>query len=75
MATKKKYPVEIQSFDSICNEGYLYVDKTALVYKMITADKWHFLCRSHRFEKPLHILTLTSQFEGLSHYHGRACFL
>ena len=32
----KKYPVGIQSFESIRKDGYIYVDKTAYIYKMIT---------------------------------------
>ena len=35
----RKYPVGIQSFESIRTEGYIYVDKTTLVYKMITEGK------------------------------------
>ena len=31
-----KYPIGIQSFDQIINDGYVYVDKTALVYRMVT---------------------------------------
>ncbi|WP_288146566.1 AAA family ATPase, partial [Xylanibacter caecicola] len=29
-----KYPIGIQSFESLRNDGYVYVDKTALVYKL-----------------------------------------
>ncbi len=35
----RKYPVGIQSFETIRQDGYVYVDKTALVYKMITEGK------------------------------------
>ena len=35
----RKYPVGIQSFETIRTDGYVYVDKTALVYKMITEGK------------------------------------
>jgi hypothetical protein len=34
MAAKRKYPVGIQSFESIRLDGYIYVDKTPLIYKM-----------------------------------------
>lgn len=30
MAMKRKYPVGIQSFESIRKDGYLYLDKTPL---------------------------------------------
>jgi len=36
MAAKRKYPVGIQSFESIRQDGYVYVDKTPLIYKMPT---------------------------------------
>ena len=64
MATKRKYPVGVQSFESIRKEGYLYVDKTALVYKLITEGKPYFLCRPRRFGKSLLISTLAAVFEG-----------
>ena len=31
-----KYPIGIQDFESIINGGYVYVDKTALVYRLVT---------------------------------------
>ena len=51
MATKRKYPVGIQSFEKIRKEGYLYVDKTELIYKMITEGCPYFLNRPRRFGK------------------------
>ena len=53
IATKRKYPVGIQSFESIRQDGYIYVDKTLLVYKMITEGKPYFLSRPRRFGKSL----------------------
>ena len=38
MAMKRKYPVGIQSFESLRMGGYVYVDKTPLIYKMITEE-------------------------------------
>ena len=64
MATKRKYPVGIQSFESIRKDGYLYVDKTALIYKMITEGKPYFLSRPRRFGKSLLVSTLAAVFEG-----------
>ncbi len=46
-----KYPIGIQSFPQIITDGYTYVDKTALVYDMVTAGKIYFLCRPRRFGK------------------------
>ena len=64
MAMKRKYPVGIQSFETIRKDGYLYIDKTALVYKMITEGKPYFLSRPRRFGKSLLISTLQAVFEG-----------
>ena len=64
MAAKRKYPVGIQSFEKLRKEGYLYVDKTQLVYKMITEGVPYFLSRPRRFGKSLLISTLAAVFEG-----------
>ena len=61
---KRKYPVGVQSFEKIRKEGYLYVDKTALVYKLITEGCPYFLSRPRRFGKSLLISTLQAVFEG-----------
>jgi hypothetical protein len=60
----RKYPVGIQSFEKIRSEGYVYVDKTALVYKMITEGCPYFLSRPRRFGKSLLVSTLAAVFEG-----------
>ncbi|MBQ8064566.1 MAG: ATP-binding protein [Prevotella sp.] len=64
MATKRKYPVGVQSFESIRKDGYVYVDKTPLIYKMITEGKPYFLSRPRRFGKSLLVSTLAAVFEG-----------
>ena len=64
MAAKRKYPVGIQSFESIRQDGYIYVDKTPLVYKMITEGKPYFLSRPRRFGKSLLVSVLQAVFEG-----------
>ena len=64
MAKKRKYPVGIQSFEKIRREGYVYVDKTALIYKMITEGCPYFLSRPRRFGKSLLVSTLAAVFEG-----------
>ena len=64
LSTKRKYPVGIQSFESIRMDGYVYVDKTPLIYKMITEGKPYFLSRPRRFGKSLLVSTLAAVFEG-----------
>ncbi len=58
-----KYPIGIQTFSEIREEGYVYVDKTEYVYNM-TRSKTVFLCRPRRFGKSLLVSTLKSYFEG-----------
>ncbi len=60
----RKYPVGIQSFEKIRSDGYTYVDKTKLVYKMISEGCPYFLSRPRRFGKSLLVNTLAAVFEG-----------
>ena len=64
MAMKRKYPVGIQSFEKLRVDGYLYIDKTPLIYKMITEGCPYFLSRPRRFGKSLLVSTLAAVFEG-----------
>ena len=64
MVTNRKYPVGIQNFEKIRRENYVYVDKTALLYKMVSTGKYYFLNRPRRFGKSLLVNTLLSYFEG-----------
>jgi hypothetical protein len=59
-----KYPIGIQTFANIINEGYLYLDKTALVYKLANDSKYYFLSRPRRFGKSLLVTTLEAYFQG-----------
>ena len=59
-----KYPIGIQSFSQIIEDGYVYVDKTDLVYKLATEGKIYFLSRPRRFGKSLLVSTLKAYFEG-----------
>ena len=58
----RKYPIGIQSFENLRREGYLYVDKTALIYRLITTGKPYFLSRPRRFGKSLLLSTLKAYF-------------
>ncbi|MCQ2096977.1 MAG: ATP-binding protein [Fibrobacter sp.] len=60
----KNFPIGIQDFASIRNEGFFYVDKTDLVYKLTHTSKYYFLSRPRRFGKSLLISTLQYYFEG-----------
>ncbi|MCR4958187.1 MAG: AAA family ATPase, partial [Prevotella sp.] len=61
---KRKYPVGIQSFEKLRKDGYLYIDKTALIYKLMTEGGSYFLSRPRRFGKSLLVSTLAAVFEG-----------
>lgn len=60
----RKLPVGIQDFTKLREEGFLYVDKTALVYKMAVAGNPIFLSRPRRFGKSLLLSTLEAYFLG-----------
>ena len=59
-----KYPIGIQTFEQIIEGGYVYVDKTDLVYSLVTEGKVYFLGRPRRFGKSLLVSTLKNYFLG-----------
>ena len=59
-----KYPIGIQSFDQLIEDGYVYVDKTDLVYRLVKEGKIYFLSRPRRFGKSLLVSTLKNYFLG-----------
>jgi hypothetical protein len=42
---QKRLPIGIQTFSDIREGNFLYVDKTALVYKLVSENKYVFLSR------------------------------
>ena len=62
---KRILPVGIQSFVEIRRNGYLYVDKTDMVWQLVSEDrKFSYLSRPRRFGKSLLVDTLQCYFEG-----------
>ncbi|MBU3854234.1 MAG: AAA family ATPase, partial [Candidatus Paraprevotella stercoravium] len=59
-----KYPIGIQSFDQLIEDGYMYVDKTDLIYKLTHEGKIYFLSRPRRFGKSLLVSTLENYYLG-----------
>ena len=59
-----KYPIGIQSFDQIIEDGYVYVDKTEMIYSLVKEGKIYFLSRPRRFGKSLLLSTLKNYFLG-----------
>ena len=62
-----KFPIGIQSFESLRSEAYVYVDKTALVKKLVSEGKSYFLGRPRRFGKSLLMSTIEAYFKGKRH--------
>ena len=58
-----RYPISIQTFETIINGNYVYVDKTDLVYRL-AQEHVCFLSRPRRFGKSLLISTLDAYFSG-----------
>ena len=60
----RKLPIGIQTFEGIRKDNYLYVDKTALIWRMANLGKPYFLSRPRRFGKSLLISTFDAYFQG-----------
>ncbi len=48
---QKKYPIGIQNFEKLRRDGYYYVDKTEILYRLVTDGQYYFLSRPRRFGK------------------------
>ena len=59
-----KFPIGVQSFEQMRNDGYVYVDKTDLVYRLAKGGKIYFLSRPRRFGKSLLVSTIENYFLG-----------
>ena len=59
-----KYPIGIQNFESLVQDGYAYVDKTEAVYNLVSRGRYYFLSRPRRFGKSLLLSTMRAYFEG-----------
>ena len=68
METMRRYPVGIQTFSRLRQDGYLYIDKTDLVWRMTKVSPYVFLSRPRRFGKSLLTTTLDSYFKGEKQY-------
>lgn len=60
----RRYPIGIQNFEDLRNNGYVYVDKTELIYRLTNTNKVYFLSRPRRFGKSLLVSTLEAYFSG-----------
>ena len=60
----RKYPVGIQTFERLIKDGFIYVDKTDLVWELAHYATYIFMSRPRRFGKSLLTSTLKSYFKG-----------
>lgn len=64
MAENKVYPIGVQSFTKIIEDGLIYVDKTEYVRRLVKNGTYYFLSRPRRFGKSLLVSTLEAYFQG-----------
>ena len=64
MDAVQKLPIGIQEFEKLRNDGYLYIDKTRYLHKLVNEGSYYFLSRPRRFGKSLLLSTLKAYFEG-----------
>lgn len=60
----RKLPTGIQNFEDLRTGGYIYIDKTMYIHRLITQGKPYFLSRPRRFGKSLLLSTMKAYFEG-----------
>ena len=60
----KKLPIGIQSFEVMRTRGFVYVDKTETIHRLVTEGMYYFMARPRRFGKSLLVSTLRCLFEG-----------
>ena len=62
---ERRLPVGIQSFEEIRKGGYLYVDKTDIIWNLVNrGKKYNYLSRPRRFGKSVLVDTLEAYFLG-----------
>ena len=64
ISDRRKLPIGIQTFRKIREENCYYVDKTALIQRLMDEGTHYFLSRPRRFGKSLFLDTLKELFEG-----------
>ena len=64
MDFSRKLPIGMQSFKDLREKNFLYVDKSAYIFRLVNANKVYFLSRPRRFGKSLFLSTLEAYFLG-----------
>ena len=61
---ERKLPIGVQDFGSLRRDGFIYVDKTEYIYKLVHTGNQYFLSRPRCFGKSLLLSTLRAYWEG-----------
>ena len=73
MQNTRNLPIGIQDFEKLRKNDFVYVDKTAFVYKLVQSKCPYFLSRPRRFGKSLLLTTMEAYFLGKKKlFHGLA---
>jgi hypothetical protein len=64
MEALKNMPIGVQNFEKLRKGDYLYVDKTAYIYQLVSTGSYYFLSRPRRFGKSMLLSTLQAYFDG-----------
>lgn len=64
MRIPRKLPIGIQDFESLRKDGYVYVDKTEQINRLISMGRYYFLSRPRRFGKSLLMTTIHALYSG-----------
>ena len=64
METLQNLPIGIQDFESLREDGYLYVDKTEQMWRLTHTGRYYFLSRPRRFGKSLLMSTIKAYYQG-----------
>ena len=75
MNSAPKYPVGIQSFSKLIEEGYIYVDKTGFIAPLVRDGGYYFLSRPRRFGKSLLLSEGLLLIRPIWTGHPHLCFI
>lgn len=64
VVSEKKLPIDVSAFNIMIEKNYLYIDKTEIIYDLVTKGRFYFISRPRRFGKSLFLSTLQELFEG-----------
>ncbi len=62
--TAHRFPVGVQTFERLREDGFIYIDKTDIIWRLTKVSPFVFLSRPRRFGKSLLTTTLDSYFKG-----------